>query len=395
VKIIEIYDKEHPVYNIMSQVLYPEAEIVYIGRQDQLTDRAQECIRHFFVARKSSIVPRFVTVQDDLIENIIKAVSAEVSGKGLYIELRGGAEELFVAIGVLAERYNISMFKIDPDTAQARPIMGEIPEAEPRIPDLKYSELICLTGGNIGVKTDSIIVNEFVEDTISRMWAQYSGDLGAFNVSCFKLSQIVYANNISTEMYGFRTKLAQIPDLSKKDVIIINNFVEQLSTLGIIELKRNDRMVVDFTFKNRTDMELISKSGLLLELFTEISAKRSGAFSDICRGVMLDWDGELTENGMVSGTNNEVDLILVKGFKVFYASCKSGHFSKDALYELETVADKFNTGRVARILICDSCVDSLMERANDMDISVISGSSSLGSFDSMSTEFKRIARMAE
>ena len=134
---------------------------------------------------------------------------------------------------------------------------------------------------------------------------------------------------------------------------------------------------------------MVEKPGLLLELFSRIAAEEIGRFSDVRHGVRMNWDGKLNENGTVSGTNNEVDLILVDGFTVYCVSCKSGYFDKVALYELETVASQFDIGNVRKVLICDYIDESTKERAQNMRILVISGITGYSTFEQVEKNCRR------
>ena len=70
-------------------------------------------------------------------------------------------------------------------------------------------------------------------------------------------------------------------------------------------------------------------------------------------------------------------VIAVIGVVPVFISCKNGDVKKEALYELETVANRFG-GKYAKKIIMvgalndfDDSTKFLLERAKDMDISVI------------------------
>jgi hypothetical protein len=70
---------------------------------------------------------------------------------------------------------------------------------------------------------------------------------------------------------------------------------------------------------------------------------------------------------------NEVDVLSLKGYVLTFISCKSGNMSGQqilhALYELQTVADKFGGKYAKKILVTANPVgDIYMERAQEMGI---------------------------
>ena len=76
--------------------------------------------------------------------------------------------------------------------------------------------------------------------------------------------------------------------------------------------------------------------------------ERVGA--DDCRvGVHLDWDGVIYNNSM-KDTVNEIDVLSLRGVVPTFISCKNGTVNQMALYELETVAERFG-GKYAKKVI--------------------------------------------
>lgn len=392
-KIIEIYDKEHPVYNIMAQAIYPDAEFIYIGVKNLLSKNAQQGLRAYFKARKCKKDPSFILLDEEAVEAIGLALNPIVAEEGCYIELRGGTEVMCVSMGVLAERYNLSMFQINPNTAKVRAITGTLPNVEPQTPNLKYEELVCLTGGCIGSGTEdySVIVDDDTEKAVTSLWKRYAKNPGNYNRKNNRLAGIVNSRSTAGAGHSINIDADGVSSISERDFNMAVGYINQLEQEGVIDVAKRNHDGLIYDYKNDTCKAMIEKSGLLLELFARISAVSTGRFSDVRQGVRLDWDGKLNENGTVSGTNNEVDLIFVDCFKVYYVSCKSGYFDKSALYELETVAAKFDTGNVKKILICDEIDDFTKERAQDMRIQVVSGITGFSTFEDLG---KKLLKMA-
>ena len=76
-------------------------------------------------------------------------------------------------------------------------------------------------------------------------------------------------------------------------------------------------------------------------------------------------------------TKNEIDILLTRDLVPVFISCKNGEIHKEALYELETVADRFG-GRYARKFLVASYISTneesrkyIIQRAKDMNINLI------------------------
>lgn len=125
----------------------------------------------------------------------------------------------------------------------------------------------------------------------------------------------------------------------------------------------------------------MSKAGNILEVYTymllhELSKENPDLFCDKRMGVCADWDGKLIPK-QKSGTRNEIDLIVTKNTVPIFISCKHGEVLKEALYELQTVAEHYGGKYAKKVLITADLGssftkrDSFLKRARDMGITVI------------------------
>lgn len=150
------------------QALYPDANFTYIGVKNLLSEKAQQRIKTYFKIRKFKEIPEFVVVDIESIESVAAAQEAVVATGDCYIELRGETEVMLVA-----ERFHIPMFQINPNTAKVKLISGNLPEKDPQEPALKYEELICLTDGCISSESEdiSIAIDDDVKNAVTGMWS--------------------------------------------------------------------------------------------------------------------------------------------------------------------------------------------------------------------------------
>lgn len=401
-RIIEIYDSEKLIYNVMPQALYPEAEFVFVAAAGVMSNTARHRIKKFFELRGAE-EPRFLEIEEITVDKVAEAIEPLLIGRDCFIDMRGGPELLHAALGAIAERYDLSMFQINPYTALIKLIRGKLPVPLPKAPDLKFKELISLTGGcvatptkRLGKTTTKEEEYQVVERAVERLWIRYSKSSTSYNSQNNRFTKIINPLNEYFDLEGKHGELVsirfpRIKQMSKKDFNWATKYIRQLKGEGVVDIEQLDSDGIVFRYKNFTCRELIEKSGTLVELFGFISAIRSNRFTDVLQSVELDWDGKLSYDGTALGTNNEVDLVLVDGFTIYYISCKSGRFDRVALYELDAVASKFDTGNIRKLVLCDKVAQSVRERANNMGIQILSNVSECDTFEDLARIFLKLS----
>ena len=105
-------------------------------------------------------------------------------------------------------------------------------------------------------------------------------------------------------------------------------------------------------------------------------------------GVFIDWDGELHDRlDDEHDTENEIDVVLMKGVMPVFISCKNGTIDGEELYKLVAVARRFGGKYVKKVLIAtylgrkadSDSMKHLRQRAKDMKINFIDGVHTLDS----------------
>ena len=128
----------------------------------------------------------------------------------------------------------------------------------------------------------------------------------------------------------------------------------------------------EFQYKNETLRKILWDAGSILELHVYQEEKKK---SDDCgAGVHLDWDGVI-RYPEETDVQNEIDVLSVTGNILTFISCKSGNLSATqtlhALYELQTVADRFGGEYTNKVLAVRSDIGRTYEtRAAEMGITV-------------------------
>lgn len=122
-----------------------------------------------------------------------------------------------------------------------------------------------------------------------------------------------------------------------------------------------------------------------MELMVLILAKsvkdRDGApkYNDAVNGVYIDWDSNIHDvTDEEKNTENEIDIVLMKGLVPIFISCKNGYVDESELYKLNTVAEKFGGPYAQKVLVATyfgkKSTEShkyFVQRAKDMKIQLI------------------------
>ncbi len=162
--------------------------------------------------------------------------------------------------------------------------------------------------------------------------------------------------------------------------------LKTLAACGVIENFENSEKKLFFTYKSRQIRALLVKAGTVLELVTYLAAKnatnKSGRYiyNDARTGVVLDWDGKIhADNPSYPDTENEIDVLLVRGMIPVFLSCKNGTTDENELYKLAAVAEHFGTKFARKALIATdlqknyTSLARFTDRAREMGITVIDG----------------------
>ena len=159
-----------------------------------------------------------------------------------------------------------------------------------------------------------------------------------------------------------------------------------LASHGFIENLQNTKEALSFSYKSRQIRALLVKAGTVLELVTYLAAKnvKTAAgrylYNDARTGVVLDWDGNIhADNPSYPDTENEIDVLLVRGMIPVFISCKNGSTDENELYKLSAVAEHFGANFARKALIATdlqknyTSLARFTDRAREMGITVIDG----------------------
>lgn len=107
-----------------------------------------------------------------------------------------------------------------------------------------------------------------------------------------------------------------------------------------------------------------------MEMYAFLKERYENDVDDCRVGVHIDWDG-IMHKSAGKDVLNEIDIMSIKNNLPTFISCKIGNVDQMALYELETVANRFG-GKYAKkvLVIAKDMASGHALRAEEMGIEV-------------------------
>ena len=362
--LVEFYDRE-PLENMMSLLCGSYDRVVFISfAGDDAPDAEERRTLFQWVRKRTGASCRFLTVQEHTIAGGLTVLRELLSADGaLDIDITGGSTVFIAAAGALqaeAGEERVTVREYVPNTGACCYPAGQTGT----IGGLKMEELLelrgisLLSGGN-PIRYD-LTKNRLQEDLL-RLWEAVRGSLRAWNSFCATASEFY------REGGGMRMER----QMSQRELEACAPVLDRLGKAGILHDRREQREHGRVTVSGWLDIGhrnafLYEKAGNLLELIMYRAAWESGLVTDCCTGVRLDWDGEFRRGG---NTNNEIDLVLMRGHLPCFVSCKNTNVTKEYLYEITVMARHFG-GRYAVPMVFSSMRtgDAVRIRAEEMGV---------------------------
>lgn len=378
---VEFFDKPF-IENICVSLIKMPDRIILIGGDKSVLEKHKERYEKLFLARGKKTEFILKGINKNNLNNIVECLSDIVlTFDDCAFDLTGGGELYLTAMGIVFERYkdkNIQMhrFNIKSNKLIDCDADGNTINSD-ELPTISVYENIAVYGGSV-LHFDGDIKaceDKSFYESVSDMWEICKKNPKIWNtrVSFFEyLMSLSYAEKDGLH-FEVDIKKAQMTTSKTPD----KKFLANLMSKGLITYELSeDSLKIDF--KNDTVKRCLLKSGQLLEFKVLLAAARAkdknGKFiyTDALSGVFIDWDGVKKEN--VPNTENEVDIVLMRGAIPVFISCKNGYTDVDELYKLHTVAENFGGEYSVKALIAGSVSElsnAVKHRGIDMGIKII------------------------
>lgn len=382
--LIELFD-DCQIENMIAGLKFEPEKIIFLGFKKTMTAKRKADLEHFLEMRGLNINLEYEVVgRYDYQEIVDRLIYILGKNEECAFDLTGGKELVLLAMGNVASSHNIPMFQFDIHNDKFIEIKDcdDLPNGKQIA--LNISENIALNGGSIisSSYNDSKwnLTNDFKGD-ICKTWAVCKMDCYLWNKNSTTFGLIEHFG-INDDLY-IKSDVKQVGNIIDFPVFY-ERILLCLRDKGLVQNCKINENTLEFRYKNDQVRRLLLKGGNILELYTymianEISTENDGFYNDIDIGVFIDWDGVIHDfKESVKDTRNEIDVMLMRGVKPVFISCKNGELKKEALYELDTVANRFGGEYAKRIIVTTDVGTSfdgykyIQQRAKDMNIKIIS-----------------------
>lgn len=377
--LIELYDPAHPVKNILAALIFKPETLVFIGLKGKLTDRVQNLIKRLL--RRKGIEAELRFIETDLkdgnqVVRLLEQITWEYAD--CVFEISGGPDLLLALVGHFCALRGVPQLYKDVENKKLIWITSDGERREPLVlPKLDISDLLLAYGARLE-RTDHYYPNlgdaaqEACIGRICQVFLKYLEDWPHVSV----WFQYVCRNAAEED------RAYECLEISERRDGRVNMMLRQFKNMevfyalqkaGAIHNLAIDSRNITFRFESTEIRRLLTNQGVWLELYTYLSAAKTDGFDDLVMSAVIGWDYENKDNY----PQNEIDVILLKGIKALFISCKTSITKRSPydLYEIKTLCERFGGDMAQAVLVtADNCLNnnhSLYIRAREMGIVIL------------------------
>lgn len=392
---VEFYDRT-PIENVISSLTTVPDKIIFIG-DGKVMKKFDSVYRTFLEARGLNIELAYRNIKKNDLNNIVEVLSdiVEIEEQCVF-DLTGGEDLVLVAMGIVFQKYsdkNIQMQRFNIRNSVVTDCDNDGTILYSGIPEVTVEEHIRLHGGVVRYENENDdrtfqwdLSDDFVND-IEKMWSICRTNPGLWNaqlnvLEAFEACMVDPSLNVMVNISTIQEHLKYVG----VKYVSIKGLLRALDQKHLIYSYADDGQNISFTYKNEQVKKCLIKAGTVLELKVLIAANslfnKDGTvfYTDSMNGVYIDWDGNLHDlTDEEKDTENEIDVVLMKGLTPIFISCKNGQVDDDELYKLESVTNRFGGLYAKKVLIATylgkktKSMEYFKQRAKDMKINLIDG----------------------
>ena len=370
--LIEIFDAKQYENIITPLSLKGISKLIYVGTKEVMTKELIENLKSFFTQKKFKVPVEILFVERDNSSSIINRFTQIVQqNQNCIFDVTGGEDVVLSCVGIVAERFDVPIVRLNVENCTPCVIYGNNLELSVTCPSFTVDDFITLQGGRI-LRHDTVshLTYEEAED-IRELFKVNAEDCEAYSSFCNIICEF-----ISEDRKHIKLNKTDYQRKRERSRFNIDRILKMLIEKALLIKQSEDDRVVCYVAKSSVVIRCLLKSGNVLEYYTALAAASlPDCFSDIRVGVNVEWD--ISKN--FYETQNEIDVTAVCGGFPVFISCKNGSVSKEALYELQAVGDRFG-GQYAKKILLTTYINRnnnarkfIIQRAKDMNIAIIEG----------------------
>ena len=372
---------DEPIENVNTSLHFKIDKTIFFGFADVIEEK-REITKNFLKKHCGVREVSFICLPEYQLDSILatmrKVVEQELIRKNdVFFEVTGGESLILIAFGMLAESFKAPMHSFDIETQKLIELNREnvtpISEVVPRQHiKLNLDAFIEMQGGKINYRLHKGAKNledpEF-EKQIEALWAisskygekwNYFAD---FLRRCCEPDENWQVNITGKQVIAAYRKVNRFRSIRE-----LGKILSECAAVGVFLDFVHSKDQLSFRYKDEKIKDILWDAGSILEMHTFMEERENA--DDCMVGVHLDWDGVIY-NHSGKDTLNEIDVLSLHGVIPTFISCKNGSVNQMALYELQTVADKFG-GKYAKKAIAapQGLNDTHTLRAKEMGIEI-------------------------
>ena len=394
---VEFFDKT-AAENVCAALAFPPERVILIGDSTKQMQKAADRYSRIFAERGNEVefIVKSVSRNDlaGIVEHLCEIINTY---DDCCFDLTGGGELYLVAMGIVKERYadknvQLSRFNIKNNSVIDCDGDGNV-VFESDMPEMTVEENIRAYGGDVvyddlvsGRTYDWVIDAEFASD-IDAIWQICREDVKLWNVQ-ITVFDAINRNNLADEDSSAIVAAEEdvISYLGAKGIGITENktLISKLYKSGLVTALDFSEGYLCVDFKDEQVKRALTKAGQALELkiYKEMLGVRNAdgayVYNDVKNGVCIDWDGDIHfDSDTIKDTENEIDVMAMRGIVPLFISCKNGNVDMAELYKLNSVSDRFGSKYAKKVLVATALdymgefAEYFRQRALDMNIKLV------------------------
>ena len=395
--IVEFFSQT-PIENMISALANSPERVVFLGEYKKMK-RYDPVFRRFLDSVGNTVTQleyRNIRIRD--LTGIVEALEELVRDyPGCHLDITGGEPMAVAAVGVVCERHRgqgVELHQYNVRTGRVYDCDVNGRSVSEQLPDMTVEQNIILHGGSVVTWEEREngtypwqMDEDFCRDIVT-MWEICRVNCSRWNRQITLLDDMQRFNTEQTDPLRLSAPISALQQyLAERRVPLdLKAVYDRLEKAGLLRNVRREEGVFSLGFKNEQIRRCLTKAGTILELITYVAARETRdkdgqtCYTDAMTGVFIDWDGVVhDEDDPQVDTQNEIDVVLMKGLIPVFVSCKNGAVEEEELYKLNTVAERFGDKFAKKVLVGTTLGKGgrskryLLERAEDMGIKVIEG----------------------
>ena len=351
--LVEIYDASNVIDNVLVSYLFQPDRVVFLSDSSSRSKEGIDSLRNALTARFPNMkVFQEILDNSEQVEKVCERLVATYPDP--VFDLTGGQDVIGFAVTLFC--YERVRPCICIDWQQRRLICNEAAEkyrVNVTFPQMTIENMLQMNGATLQRKMHNTPPKslyeplvDFYEETLRfpKNW-----------LSTCKYLQIM-ASKAEKEGHPMSfTGNSVITDRGAKVLRCHPDFAKLAYRLGFLKELEWKKTTVSITFANETVLRYLTSQGTWLELYVYITAMQSGSFSDCKMSVVIYWDGiDIKRDNVIK----EIDVILIRGCRPVFISCKTSVPSTENLNEIALYAKRFGGNHAIPMLVTTTDVRS-------------------------------------